>query len=83
MKTAISLPDDLFHAIDACAQEMQTSRSHLLAVAARDFLERRRGPAAATAAWDEAIKRGGQPGEDAAARAFRRRGKAVIRTRAQ
>lgn len=81
MKTAISLPDELFHEIDACARELKTSRSRVLARAARDFLERHQQPAAPTAAWNRAIARAGQPGEDRAARAFRRRGKAVIRAR--
>lgn len=83
MKAAISLPDELFHEIEACAREMKTSRSRVLAVAARDFLDRRRAPAAATAAWNRAIVQAGQPGDDAAARAFQRRSKAVIRTRAR
>jgi len=79
MKTAISLPDELFDEIDACARELKTSRSRLLAKAARDFLDRRRNPAAATSAWNRAIARAGQPGDEPAARAFRRRSKAVIR----
>jgi predicted transcriptional regulator len=81
MKTAVSLPDELFREIDAWAQEMKMSRSGVLAAAARDFLSRRRQPAAATAAWNRAIARGGQPGDDPAARALRRRSKAVIRAR--
>jgi antitoxin MazE6 len=79
MKTAISLPDELFHEIDACARELKTSRSGVLARAARDFLARRQQPVAATAAWNRAIARAGQPGEDPAARAFRRRSKQVVR----
>ena len=81
MKTAISLPDDLFHEIDACARELKTSRSGVLARAARDFLDHRQQPVAATAAWNRAIARAGQPGADPAARAFRRRSKEVIHTR--
>jgi predicted transcriptional regulator len=81
MKTAVSLPDDLFREIDVCAQVMKMSRSRVLAVAARDFLNRRRQPAAATAAWNRAIARGGQPGDEPAARAFRQRSKAVVRGR--
>jgi hypothetical protein len=56
-------------------------RSRVLARAARDFLEKHQQPAAATAAWNRAIARAGQPGEDPAARTFRRRSKAVIRAR--
>ncbi len=83
MKTAISLPDELFHEIDACARQLKTSRSGVLARAARDFLDRRQQPVAATAAWNRAIARVGQPGEDPAARAFRRRSKQVIRARSR
>jgi predicted transcriptional regulator len=75
------LPDDLFREIDACAHELKMSRSRVLAVAARDFLNRRRQPAAATAAWNRAIEQAGRPGDDPAARAFRRRSKAVVRAR--
>jgi predicted transcriptional regulator len=81
MKTAVSLPDELFHEIDACARELKTSRSGVLARAARDFLNRRQQPVAATAAWNHAIARAGQPGDDSAARAFRRRTKQVVRRR--
>lgn len=80
MKTAISLPDDLSAAIDAAAREMKMTRSGLLATAARQFLAAR-GSGDATEAWNRAIAQGGQPGADAAARAFRRRSKSVIRRR--
>jgi predicted transcriptional regulator len=69
MKSSISLPDELFQEIDVCARELKTSRSGVLARAARDFLERRQRPVAATAAWNRAIARAGQPGEDPAAKA--------------
>jgi predicted transcriptional regulator len=81
MKTAISLPDELFHDIDMCARELKCSRSRVLARAARDFLDRRQLPAAATAAWNRAIARAGQPSADTAALAFSRRSKEVIRGR--
>jgi metal-responsive CopG/Arc/MetJ family transcriptional regulator len=81
MKTAISLPDDLFEEIEVCAREMKMSRSRVLAVAARDFLARRRSPNAATKSWNRVIERVGQPGDDRAAKAFQRLGKAVIRAR--
>ncbi len=42
MKTAISLPDDLFRAAEAAAGKMRMSRSQLYAAAIREFLERRR-----------------------------------------
>src|SRR5437899_12901851 len=79
MKTAISLPDELSEAIDACARELKMTRSGLLAQAAREFVARRRRGPDPTEAWNRTIDRGGQPGDDPAARAFRRRTKAVVR----
>lgn len=79
MKTAISLPDPLFDEIEACARTLKMSRSSLLAAAARDFLGRHRKPPDATAAWNRAIAKGGQPGDDPAAAALRRYSKAVVR----
>ena len=80
MKTAISLPDDLFEAIDACAKELKTTRSGLLARAAREFVARRRRDPDPTQAWNRAIEKAGQPGSDPAAKALRRRSKAVVRS---
>jgi predicted transcriptional regulator len=80
MKTAISLPDELFNELDAKARALKMSRSGVLAQALREFLERE-GPTAqdATDAWNRAIQKGGQPGDDAGARAFMRRTKAMVR----
>ena len=39
MKTAISLPDDTFDAVDKRAQELGQSRSEFFATAARRYLE--------------------------------------------
>jgi predicted transcriptional regulator len=80
MKTAISLPDDLFRSIDARARVLKMSRSSLLARAAREFLERatHTGPSA-TEAWNRAIEKGGQPGDEPAALAFKSRTKAMVR----
>ncbi len=80
MKTAVSLPDDLFRLIDARARALKISRSALLARAAREFLEKGTPAADVTAAWNTAIDSGGQPGDDPAALAFRRRAKRVLRT---
>lgn len=79
MKLSISLPDDLFHEIDACARRAKLSRSRLVAIATRGFLARRRLPRDPTARWNRAIARAGQPGDDPAAAALRRRGKAMLR----
>lgn len=43
VKTAISLPETLFKEIDELARETNVSRSKLLAQAAEEYLERRRG----------------------------------------
>jgi metal-responsive CopG/Arc/MetJ family transcriptional regulator len=79
VKTAISLPDELFAAIDACARELKITRSGLFAEAAREFVARRRRTPDPTAAWNQVIEKAGQPGDDRAAQAFRRRTKAVVR----
>jgi len=78
MKTAISLPNELSEAIDACARELKMTRSGLLAQAAREFVARRRRAPDPTRAWNRAIEKAGQPGDDPAARAFRHRTKAVV-----
>jgi predicted transcriptional regulator len=80
MKTAISLPDDLYKAIDGCARELRLTRSGLLARAAREFLARRRHAQNPTEAWNLVIDKAGQPGNDPAAVAFRRRTGSVIRS---
>jgi metal-responsive CopG/Arc/MetJ family transcriptional regulator len=41
MKTAISLPDDLFKLAEAAARRLRMSRSQLYAAALSEFLERR------------------------------------------
>lgn len=79
MKTAISIPDDLFDQVELCSRRLRVSRSRLFADAAREYLARRRGPADATAAWNQAIEEAGQPGDAPPAVALRRRSKTVLR----
>ena len=79
MKTAISLPDDLFLAVDAKARALKMSRSGLLAQAAREFIEKGEPASNATEAWNRAIARSGQPGDEPAAAAFRARSKRIVR----
>ena len=43
MKTAISLPDELFESADALAERMGVSRSELYATAVAEFLAKHRG----------------------------------------
>jgi metal-responsive CopG/Arc/MetJ family transcriptional regulator len=40
MKTAISIPDDLFRQIDDIAKRQKRSRSDVFAVATKEYLER-------------------------------------------
>jgi metal-responsive CopG/Arc/MetJ family transcriptional regulator len=42
MKTAVSLPEDLFRRAEAAARKLRVSRSQLYAAAIAEFLERRR-----------------------------------------
>lgn len=42
MKTAISLPDDMFKEIEEVTKECDRSRSQVFAMAVREFLERRK-----------------------------------------
>ena len=51
MKTAISLPDDVFRAADELARKLGTSRSRLYAQAVREYVARHSGDAI-TAALD-------------------------------
>jgi predicted transcriptional regulator len=78
-KTAISLPDDLFRAVDAKARALKLSRSGLLARAAREFLQKAGAPDDPTDAWNRALEQGGQPGDDPAAASFRKRTKEIVR----
>jgi predicted transcriptional regulator len=78
VKTAVSIPDELFRQIDLCSRQLKVSRSRLLADAAREYLARRRAPFDATAVWNEVLAEAGQPGDDPAAIALRRRSKAAI-----
>jgi metal-responsive CopG/Arc/MetJ family transcriptional regulator len=42
MRTAVSIPDDLFRRAEATARRLKLSRSKLYATAISDFLERQR-----------------------------------------
>jgi metal-responsive CopG/Arc/MetJ family transcriptional regulator len=79
MKTALSIPDDLFREVEACCRRLKLSRSRLFASAAREYLARHRSADDPTDAWNRAIAEAGQPGEDPAAVAVRRRSKGVIK----
>ncbi len=42
MKTAVSIPDELFRGIDALAKERKQSRSEIFSAALREYLEKQR-----------------------------------------
>jgi metal-responsive CopG/Arc/MetJ family transcriptional regulator len=79
MKTAISIPDDLYRQVEACARRLKVSRSHFFATAARQYLARQATPARATEAWNRVILAAGQPGDEPGAIALRQRTKAIVR----
>jgi metal-responsive CopG/Arc/MetJ family transcriptional regulator len=45
VKTAVSVPDDLFHLAEVAARRLQVSRSQLYATAISEFLNRRQSGA--------------------------------------
>ena len=45
MKTAVPVPDDLFHLAEAAARRLRVSRSRLYATAISEFLNRQQGNA--------------------------------------
>lgn len=42
MKTAISVPDDVFREVEKVAKERRSSRSEVIVAALREYLERRK-----------------------------------------
>ena len=57
MKTAVSVPDDLFRLAEAAARRLRLSRSQLYATAVSEFLNRQRGDAV-TERLNEVYSRG-------------------------
>jgi metal-responsive CopG/Arc/MetJ family transcriptional regulator len=76
MKLAVSIPDDLFRQLDACARRLRIPRSRLIADGARAVVATY-ALADATKAWNEVIAAAGQPGAETAV--LRRRGKRAVR----
>jgi predicted transcriptional regulator len=68
MKTAISVPDELFVRADGLAERLGMSRSELYSRALAEFLARR-SPVQVTAAWDEVCEALGDRPDDFAERA--------------
>ena len=63
MKTAVSIPDDVFRRADRLAKRLKRSRSRLYADALREYVARH-DPAAITASINEAIRLHGQPTDE-------------------
>ncbi len=68
MKTAISVPDELFARADRLAQKLGVSRSEIYSRALAEFLARR-DPVQVTARWDEVCEAIDQSDDDFAERA--------------
>jgi hypothetical protein len=79
VKIAISVPDELSLLVERWIRRARTSRSRFFAVAAAEFLARHATSDDPTDAWNRALARAGQPGDEPAARAFRRRSKRIAR----
>lgn len=71
MKTAVSIPDDVFEEAEALAQRAKRSRSDLYARALRDYLARH-APDRVTEAMDRALDEIDEPRDKLTARAARR-----------
>ncbi len=63
MKTAISLPDDLFRAAERHAKRLRKSRSQLYAEALAEYLARH-APDEVTEAMNRVVERLGEPGPE-------------------
>ena len=71
MKTAISLPDEVFESAEKLAKRLKVSRSELYSRALAEYLARH-APDEVTDAWNSAIQDLGQPTEDFGRRAAAR-----------
>jgi len=71
MKTAVSIPDDLFAQAEALASETKSSRSQLYACALREYV-RRHAPERVTEEMDRVLREIDDPTDRFASRAGRR-----------
>lgn len=71
MKTAVSIPDDVFEEAERLAAELKTSRSHLYSRALREFVARH-APNRITEAMNRVIEEVGSDVDDFTRRASRR-----------
>ena len=70
MKTAISVPDEVFEKAEATAKRLRISRSELYSRALQEFLDTH-SPDRVTAAWDAVVSELGQPDTSVSAPAAR------------
>lgn len=59
MKTAVSIPDDVYDQVESLARELKVTRSRLYADALRDYLAKQRSEAI-TESWNRAIAEAGE-----------------------
>lgn len=71
MKTAISVPDEIFEKGEATAKRLKISRSELYSRALQAFIDSH-SPDRVTSAWDAVISEIGQPDAALSAHASRR-----------
>jgi predicted transcriptional regulator len=71
MKTAVSIPDDVFQEADRLARELKTSRSQLYSRALKEFLARH-APDQVTDAMDRVCEELGRTSDELVGRAARR-----------
>ena len=71
MKTAVSIPDDVFHEAERLVAELQTSRSQLYSRALREFVARH-DPDRLTEAMNRVVEELGSGLDEFSARASRK-----------
>jgi predicted transcriptional regulator len=64
MKTAVSIPDDLFAQVDRLARRSRRSRSEVYSAALREYVARH-APDEVTRGLDAVVAEAGQPADDA------------------
>jgi metal-responsive CopG/Arc/MetJ family transcriptional regulator len=71
MKTAVSVPDQVFHEAEQVAKRLNVSRSELYTRALSEYLVRHTSEEV-TARWNEVIRELGQPSDEFTRRAANR-----------
>ena len=71
MKTAVSIPDNVFQEAERLARRMRKSRSEVYRLALSEYVARH-APDYVTEAWDRACDEAGQPEDEFVSAAARR-----------